>query len=47
MVTTSAVRATASPPSTPMLSVNADRESMESRLTRPYFPRVARTISLA
>ena len=29
-VMTSAVRATASPPSTPMLSVNADREFMRS-----------------
>jgi hypothetical protein len=41
---TSAVRATASPPSTPMLSVNADRESMKSRLTRSYFPRVTHTL---
>jgi hypothetical protein len=39
-VMTSAVTATASPPSTPMLSVNADRESTISSFSWPYFQTV-------
>ena len=44
-VMTSAVKATASPPSTPMLSGNADRESMMSSVQQSYFRPHCRTVT--